>query len=40
MTSIRYRLARRRSPCNFGDEFRQLGIYAKQYTGVVLPPSS
>jgi len=33
MTSIRYRLARRRlRPAIFGDEFTQLGIYAKRYT--------
>jgi len=25
-------------PCNFGDEYRQLGIYAKRYTWVALPP--
>lgn len=33
MTSIRYPLARRRlCPAIFGDEYRQLGIYAKRYT--------
>jgi hypothetical protein len=29
---IRHRLVRRPvAPCNFGDEYRQLGIYAKRY---------